>query len=63
MNDFHMMNLANDLAAERRAEADRARLAHTAKTQTRARRQGEAGQHPHHRGISLGSLFHRVAFL
>ncbi len=62
MNDFHMMNLATDLAAERRAEADRARLARTARTQDYARRQVEAAQHPHHRGISLGSLFQRVAF-
>lgn len=63
MNDFHLLNLANATISERRAEADRQRLAHAANSAGGpVRTASEAPQHsllrPHPR---LGSLFTRLA--
>jgi hypothetical protein len=61
MNDFHLMNFANEKAAQRRAEADRYRLALGSRgQQAHPRRQGGSRRQAE-RG-SLSSLFHRLAF-
>jgi len=38
MHDYHLMTLANSFAAERRAEADRSRLARMARAEMPAQR-------------------------
>lgn len=62
MNDHHMMNLANSTIAERRAEADRYRLARsgrTAPTEARSGRRGrKAGEDAR---AALSSLLRRMA--
>lgn len=62
MNDYQLMNLANDIMAERRAEADRSRLARSAAEVTAHRRSARTHA-PRRAGASLSALFHRVAFL
>ena len=61
MNDFHMMSLANDIVATRRAEADRARLARSSRSQDSGRPRVERTRRPRRANSSLGALFHRVA--
>ena len=62
MNDFHMTSLSSSRIAERRAEADRSRLARSANGEASTRR--SAGRsHRRDRGprASLATLFGRVA--
>jgi hypothetical protein len=63
MNDFQMMTLANDFAAERRAEADRHRLARSGRTESAASRPAPRTRRATVRRTSLSNLIHRVAFL
>ena len=58
MNDFHMSTLAAGRVDEFRAEADRHRMARTAKPQ-REPSQAEDSHHP--RRFRLGSLLRRAA--
>ena len=62
MNHQHMMTLANDFAAERRAEADRHRLARSARAETALSRPAPRTRRASVRRASLSTLFHRVAF-
>jgi len=61
MNDFHMINLANTTISERRAEADRHRLARAASTaQGTAGNASDSDQQPLSRPrLGLGSFFGR----
>ncbi len=61
MNDFHMMNLANDIVAQRRAEADRSRLARTAHADLAPERRSARTPQSRRSSASLSALFHRVA--
>jgi hypothetical protein len=64
MNHHHMMALANENTAIRRAEADRARLARTARSSGNETGRSTTGTRQARRhGLSLGSLLHRVATL
>jgi len=61
MNDFHMMNLANDIVATRRAEADRSRLVRSGHAETATKRSPNRARQHHRSTASLSALFHRVA--
>ncbi len=63
MNDFHMMNLANDRIAERRADADRSRLVHLGHAENTTRRREPRTRRLGGLVPTLGSLLHRVAAL
>ena len=64
MHDQHMMTLANDFVAERRAEADRHRLVRSAQTETEtaSSRPSPRTRRATVRRVQLSNLFHRVAF-
>jgi hypothetical protein len=62
MNDYQMMNLANDIVAQRRAEADRSRLVRSAHAETATKpRRSRSHQRQGGPRFSLNTLFHRVA--
>jgi hypothetical protein len=62
MNDFHMTSLASSRIAERRAEADRSRLARTADSEATTRRSsGRPHRRDHGTRASLATFFGRVA--
>jgi hypothetical protein len=61
MNDFHLMNLANDRLTERRAEADRSRLARSSSTEASTTRRLARTWQPRRSTSALSTLFHRVA--
>lgn len=61
MNDYLMTNLANDLVATRRAEADRSRLARSG-AESAGQRRSARTRAPRRAGASLGALFHRFSF-
>ena len=60
MNDFHLINLANSTVSERRAEADRHRLARAAQASSGASADPEQQSPPRPR-IALGSFIGRLA--
>ena len=63
MNDFQMMSLANDIVADRRDEADRARLARSGRSQDVRRGEGGRTRQSRRANGPLGALLHRVALL
>lgn len=61
MNDFHMITLANDFVATRRAEADRARLVRSARDHADAGKRSRRSVRTSRPGTSLAALLGRLA--
>jgi hypothetical protein len=62
MNEYHLMIIANDRAAERLAEAASHRLARTRHEETADPRPAPRSRRPSERRGALNWLFGRVAF-
>ena len=62
MNDYSLAKIANHTITERRAEADRARLAHASRAEAASGHRNSRTPRQDGPRFALGTLLHRVSF-